>query len=155
VPPDAPAADGATASASYSGAPDTLPAAMLDGDTASGGWSNAYVKAPTALLPPFSRAHASDWVSVAWPSARTLSTVKAFFTTDATHALPAAIEVSAFDGSTWVPVGHPHIEWANASNQPTIIAFDPISTSKIRLEMTSAFPGTSKGFLQIAELQPG
>ena len=44
-PPNYPQAD-----ASYSGRPDTLPAAMLDGDPATG-WSNAFSKAATALLP--------------------------------------------------------------------------------------------------------
>ncbi|HEY2674829.1 MAG TPA: glycoside hydrolase family 2 TIM barrel-domain containing protein, partial [Rugosimonospora sp.] len=44
------------ADASYSGAPGTLPAAMLDGTVGSGGWSNAYSKDATALLPAFNTA---------------------------------------------------------------------------------------------------
>ncbi len=57
------------ADASYSGAPDTLPAAMLDGDPATG-WSNAFQKAATALLPAFDGARPTDWVSVAWAQSR-------------------------------------------------------------------------------------
>ncbi len=60
APPNYPYVD-----ASYSGRPDTLPAAMLDGDAATG-WSNAFAKSATALLPAFSGARGEDWVSVDW-----------------------------------------------------------------------------------------
>lgn len=59
-PPGHPRAD-----ASYSGRPDTVPAAMLDGDPATG-WSKAFHKAATALLPAFDGARPEDWVSVDW-----------------------------------------------------------------------------------------
>jgi beta-galactosidase len=144
------------ADASYSGAPATVPQAMLDGNTSSGGWSNYYNKVATALLPSFSIAHASEWVSVAWPEERTLGSLTAYFTTDAKHELPATIAVSYWDGQRFVPATGVHVDWAGASNQPTTIAFDSVRTSAIRLEMTSRDPGTDHGFLQIAELQfPG
>jgi beta-galactosidase len=41
---------------------------MLDGTTTSGGWSNFYNKSATNTLPSVSKAHASEWVSVSWPS---------------------------------------------------------------------------------------
>lgn len=126
------------------------------GGRGASGWSNAYVKAATALLPAFSVAHASDWVSVSWPSAQRLDAVDAFFTVDATHALPAATAVSAWNGTRFVPVGHARVDWAAASDQPTRITFDPVRTTRIRLELTSRAPRTDHGFLQIAELQfPG
>jgi beta-galactosidase len=143
---------GPTADAGYSGRPDTLPAAMLDGNTTTGGWSNHYVKAATALLPSFSLAHPSDWVSVSWPEAKTLSAVTAYFTTDAVRSLPAAIDVSYWDGTRFVPVDNAHIDWATASNQPTTITFDSVPTTQIRLDMTSSLPKAANGFLQIAEL---
>jgi len=150
-PVELPAAD-----ASYSGAPDTIPAAMLDGNTTSGGWSNFYDKQATALLPSFSLAHASEWVSVAFGQPRTLQSVTAYFTTDAAHALPATVAVRYWNGRRWVPAPNVHVDWATASNQPTTIAFDPVRTSKVRLDMTSRAPGTATGFLEIAELQfPG
>ncbi len=65
TPPNYPYAD-----ASYSGRPDTLPAAMLDGDPATG-WSNGFLKAATALLPAFDGARSEDWVSVDFGRART------------------------------------------------------------------------------------
>jgi beta-galactosidase len=144
--------DRTSADASYSGAEDTVPAAMIDGNTTSGGWSNRYVAPATALLPEISRAHASDWVSLSSPAPRRLTTLTAHFTVDATHARPASVAVSAWDGSRWVPVSHLAVDWATASNQPTTMRFDAVRTSQIRVEMTSSAPGTPTGFLQIAEL---
>ena len=71
---------------------------MIDGDPATA-WSNYYVKDATALLPSFSLAHAREWVSVAWPGAQSVSSVRAAFTIDATHALPADIGVRYWDGT--------------------------------------------------------
>jgi beta-galactosidase len=150
---DAPA--GVSADASYSGRPDTLPAAMLDGDPATA-WSNYYVKAATALLPAFSLAHAREWVSVAWPSAQTVSSVRASFLVDATRALPASLGVEAWDGARWVPVSNPHVTFATASGQPTEVTFDPVATTRLRLDMTSAHPKAGDGFLAIGTLEvPG
>jgi beta-galactosidase len=152
-PPAAPA--GPTADASYSGAKDTLPAGMIDGDPATA-WSNYYLKKPTALLPAFSLAHPREWVSVAWTGAQSVSSVRAAFTIDATHALPADIAVRYWDGSHWAPVSNPHVERATASGQPTVVTFDPISTTRLRLDLTSAHPKAGDGFLAISELEvPG
>jgi hypothetical protein len=46
------------------------------------------------------------------------------------------------------------IDWATGSNQPTTLTFDPVRSSQLRLDTTSAAPGTGDGFLMIAELQP-
>jgi beta-galactosidase len=145
--PTAPSAD-----ASFSGAPATIPAAVLDGNLATG-WSNFYNKSATALLPTISKAHASEWVSVSLPQPRTISAATAYFTLDAARALPATIDVSYWNDRAFVPVGHPVITWATASNQPTTITFDPVRSTSIRLELTSRSPNTATGFLQIAELQ--
>ncbi|WP_095984947.1 glycoside hydrolase family 2 TIM barrel-domain containing protein [Cystobacter fuscus] len=142
-----------TADASYSGSPQSVPAAMLDGNKTSGGWSNFYEKAATALLPAVSQANASDWVSLKWPQARSLDSVTAWFTTGAKRVLPASLVVTYWDGKGYVPVSHPSISWASASNQPTVISFDPVQTTELRLEMTSPAPGSATGFLQISELE--
>ena len=71
---------------------------MIDGDPATA-WSNYYLKDATALLPAFSLAHPREWVSVAWPGAQSVSSVRAAFTIDATHALPADIGVRYWDGT--------------------------------------------------------
>ena len=140
------------ADASYSGAPGTIPAAMLDGDLATG-WSNFYNKSGTANLRPVSVSPAADWVSVSWPRPQSFGSVVVYFTTSATLALPASLTVSYLDGHKLVPVNHLSIDWATASNQPTTLTFDAVHSSRVRLDMTSPTPGTAAGFLQIAELK--
>jgi beta-galactosidase len=142
-----------TADASYSGSAATVPAAMLDGNTETGGWSNFYVKAATALLPAISQARPRDWVSLQWAVPQRTATVLAWFTTGPTRALPATLRVTRWNGARFVPVRDLRVDWATASNQPTTIHFDPVRTSELRLEMTSPSPGSTTGFLQIAELQ--
>jgi beta-galactosidase len=150
------------ADASYSGAPNTLPAAMLDGSMSTG-WSNFYNKSATALLPAISRAHTAEWVSIAAPggsgvpggSAAPVGRVQAFFTVDGSNAMPARIAVSSWNGRAWAPVRNLQVDKAAASNEPTTLTFDPVQTTKIRLDMTSPAPGTSTGFLRIAELKVG
>jgi beta-galactosidase len=146
--PTEPAAD-----ASFSGAPATVPAAMLDGLTTMGGWSSFYNRAATALLPAVSSARASEWVSVSWPEPQAFGRVNAYFTTDASRARPASIEVTYWNGTAFVPVRNLEIDWASASNEPTTITFDRVASPEIRMEMTSPAPGTASGFLQIAELE--
>jgi beta-galactosidase len=105
------------------------------------------------LLPEISKAHPTEWVSLSWPAPRTLSALRAYFATDAQRVLPSAVEVSAWDGSRYVPVSGLHADWATASNQPSTIAFDELQTSSIRLKMTTPFPNAPNGFFQIAELE--
>jgi len=143
---------GATADASYSGSPTTLPAAMLDGDPSTG-WSNYYNKAATANLRAVSVSNAGDWVSVAWPSPQSFDSVQASFTISATLAQPASITVSYWNGAKFVPVRNLKISRATASDQPTTLSFDPVHSGRVRLDMTSAAPGTGAGFLQIVTLE--
>ncbi|WP_394841914.1 DUF4982 domain-containing protein [Pendulispora brunnea] len=138
--------------ASYSGAPTTLPAAMIDGDPNTA-WSNAYYKEATPLLPSTRKARPQDWVALGWPAPRKVSALEARFTTDASHALPASVEITYWNGSRFVPVAHPRITWARQSNQATTITFDPIETTQLKLNMTSRHPGTDKGFLRLTELR--
>ncbi|KPI22206.1 Beta-galactosidase [Actinobacteria bacterium OK074] len=146
APPDHPLAD-----ASYSGRPDTLPAAMLDGDAATG-WSNAFAKSATALLPAFSGARARDWVSVDFGRGRSFDRVEVSFTVDATHSLPASVAVSAWDGGRWTPVTGAVVDWADGSDAPTVITFDPVRGSRLRLDLTSAHPGAANGAQRIVRL---
>jgi beta-galactosidase len=148
---DIQSAPGPSADASYSGAPETIPAAMLDGNLSTG-WSNYYDKSATANLPPVSVSNPADWVSLTWRQPQRLAGISASFTTSAVLARPAKLAVSYWDGHRFAPVGNPAIGWATASNQPTTVTFDPVSTTALRLDMTSAAPATGVGFLQIAEL---
>jgi beta-galactosidase len=151
--PDLPAAPAyPSADAGYSGRPDTLPAAMLDGDPATG-WSNAFYKSATALLPAFDGARPKDWVSVDFGRRRTMNRAEVSFTVDATHARPASVEVSVWDGGRYVPVTGAVVDWATASDAPTVITFDPVRGSRLRLLMTSARPGAADGAVRISRLE--
>ncbi|MFE1340199.1 glycoside hydrolase family 2 TIM barrel-domain containing protein [Streptomyces sp. NPDC058733] len=146
APPAYPSAD-----ASYSGRPDTLPAAMLDGDPATG-WSNGFSKAATALLPAFGGARAEDWVSVDWGRPRTVDRVEVSFTVDATHSLPGAVTADVFDGRRWRPVTGLRVDRSGGADAPTVVAFDPVRASRLRLTLTSAHPGEPSGAVRISRL---
>jgi beta-galactosidase len=140
------------AEASYSGRPDTLPAAMLDGDQATG-WSNGFFKAATALLPAFDGARTEDWVSVDYGRTRGFDRVDVSFTVDATHSLPVAVEAAVWDGRAWRPVKGAGIDWAAASDTPTVITFDAIRGSRIRLTLTSRYPDEARGAVRISRIE--
>jgi beta-galactosidase len=142
-----------SADAGYSGAQSEVPAGMLDGTTTAGGWSNYYNKSATNVLPAVSVAHAREWVSVSWPDAQRLSSVVPHFTIAANRVLPSAVEVSYWTGAKWAPVRNQHTQLATTSDQPSTITFTPISTTKLRLDLTSSAPNTSTGFMQITELE--
>ncbi len=140
--------------ASDFGTSTTVPAALLDGTTSSGGWSNRYEKGPTQTLNAYTNAHAGDWVSVSWPKAQTFGELRPYFTVDAADQLPATVRVSYWDGRDWVPVRRQHVQFATSSDVPSSITFDPVSTTKVKLDMTSRSPGSpTTGNLTISELE--
>lgn len=144
----------AVPSASFSGAPTTVPAALNNGIIAEpNGWSNQYSKDATALLPAFSIAQPTDWVSLTWIAPQPIDAVVAYFHLAAGRTLPSAVSVEYWNGRAFVPVTHPAVTWAKGSEQPTRIAFDKVATPRVRLVITSAAPGTANGFVQISELQ--
>ncbi|WP_037914317.1 glycoside hydrolase family 2 TIM barrel-domain containing protein [Actinacidiphila yeochonensis] len=142
------------ADASYSGSPTTLPAAVLDGDPSTG-WSNAFNKSATALLPAFNGARTGDWISVDWGQARTVGTLSATFTVDATHSLPASVTVSYWDRDRWVAVRDQQVAWATASGTPTAVTFSPVHAARFRLDLVSAGPGTAAGAQRITAITAG
>ncbi len=130
----------------------TLPATMLDRDTTTF-WSNRYSKVRTQTLPDVTNAHPSDWVSVSWAAAQQVSEIDARFIVDANDQLPASVTVSYWNGSDWVPVTGQNVSFAGTSNTPSTITFDPVTTTRLRLEMTSASPNDPvTGNLAISEL---
>jgi beta-galactosidase len=124
---------------------------MLDGDPATG-WSNAFSKAATALLPAFSGARAKDWVCVDFGRTRTFDRAEVSFTLSATHSLPAAVEAAVWDGKRYVPVKSVSVAWATASDEPTVVTFDAARGSRLRLTLTSAYPGQTGGAVRISKL---
>ena len=155
----------ATADASFSGgvfngdASDfgtstTVPAALIDGNTTSGGWSNRYSKGPTQTLNQVTNARAGDWVTVSWPAPQTFGELRPYFTVDSADELPATVRVSYWNGLRWEAVRGQQVQFAAASNEPSSITFQPVTTTRVRLEMTSQSPGSpTTGNLTISELQ--
>jgi beta-galactosidase len=135
----------------------TVPAAMLDGITTSGGWSNRYSKAATQTLPQITNSHPEDWVSIGWPDPQRFDRLNVYFTLDANNQLPATTRVTYWNGLSWVPVTGQRVMFASASNQPSTISFDPISTTRVKLDMTSRSPNDPvTGNLTISEIEiPG
>ncbi|MBO0821406.1 MAG: hypothetical protein J2P26_11235 [Nocardiopsaceae bacterium] len=96
--------------------------------------------------------HASEWVSLSWARPQTVGTLSATFVTTSTLSLPAAVTVTYWDGKAFAGVRDPQVTLATESGQPSVITFDPVTTTQVRLELTSPAPGTSMGFFRIAEL---
>ncbi|MFF3333967.1 glycoside hydrolase family 2 TIM barrel-domain containing protein [Streptomyces sp. NPDC002888] len=140
------------AEASYSGRPDTLPAAVLDGDPATG-WSNGFLKSATALLPAFGGARQGDWISVDWGRTRSFDRVEVSFTVDAGHTRPASVEVAVWDGRAYTPVTGAAVDWATASDAPTVITFDAVRGSRLRLTLAGSHPGEAQGAVRISRLE--
>ncbi|WP_240999579.1 DUF4982 domain-containing protein, partial [Streptomyces sp. Tu 4128] len=140
------------ADASYSGRPDTLPAAMIDGDPATG-WSNGFRKAATALLPAFDGARPEDWISLAHGRTRRYGRIEVSFTVDDAHSLPAAVEVAVWDGRAWRAAGGAETDWATSSDAPTVVTFDAVRGSGVRLTLTSRHPGQARGAIRVSRLE--
>lgn len=145
-------ADHPYADASYSGRPGTLPAAMLDADPATG-WSNGFHKDATALLPAFDGARAEDWISVDHGRTRAYDRIEVSFTVDDAHSLPAAVEVAVWDGRTWRAARGTRTDWATASDAPTVVTFDRLRGSRVRLTLTSRHPGETRGAIRVSRLE--
>jgi beta-galactosidase len=135
----------------------TLPATMLDGDPATF-WSNRYNKWATQTLNTVTNARPEDWVTVTWAPTRRVSEIDPSFITDANDELPASLTVYYRNANNdWVPVGGQHVTFAGASNTPSTITFNTVTTTSLKLDMSSAAPyDPTTGNLAISELKiPG
>jgi beta-galactosidase len=163
----APASAAPTADASFTGGvfsgfgsdfgvSTTLPATMLDNNPSTF-WSNRYSKVQTQTLNAVTNARPEDWVSVSWAPAKQVDQLQPSFITDSGDELPANVTVYyRDDNNDWVPVSHQQVAFAGASNQPSTITFDPVSTTALKLDMTSAAPyDPNTGNLAISELHIG
>lgn len=149
--PESPVA--ATADASYSGSAMTLPERLVDGVISDeNAWSNFYRKGATPLLPAISQAGARDWVSLSWDEPVVIDRLVAYFSLTDESALPAATRILFRDGDRFAPIDDAELS-IDSDSGLTVIEFRSVATNAIRLEMTSAFPGTGRGFLRISELE--
>jgi beta-galactosidase len=78
--------------------------------------------------------------------------VEVSFTLSATHSLPAAVEAAVWDGERYAPVTGAAVDWAKATDEPTVITFDAVRGSRLRLTLTSAHPGEAQGAVRISKL---
>ncbi len=152
--PDLPHAD-----ASHPGRPDTLPAAMLDGDPGDrlvqrlpqGGHRPA-ARRSTGPAPRTGSRSTTGFAAHLRPGG-----IEVSFTVDATHSLPATVEVAVWDGRACArgrggrgPTGPPR------PTCPPLITFEPVRGSRVRLTLTSRHPGEPKGAIRISRLEaPG
>ncbi|MFC7342769.1 hypothetical protein [Saccharopolyspora griseoalba] len=67
------------------------------------------------------------------------------------HGLPARVEVSYGDGSSFV--GVPVLEGEPVADGPSRFRFDPVVTDRLRFDLVSAKPGARDGFLGVGELR--
>jgi len=111
----------------------------------------------TQTLDEVTAARPEDWVSLTWAPARHVSSLEANFITDANDELPAGVTVYYRSGDDWLPVSGQHVTLAGASNEASTITFDPVTTTALKLDMTSAAPyDPTTGNLAISELHiPG
>ncbi|WP_310190276.1 discoidin domain-containing protein [Bacillus sp. 3255] len=79
----------------------------------------------------------SDWVQIDFGQTKTINQVNMYVYIDGGAAPPTSMNVQVWDGSKWVDVTH-------VTNAPTVptdkkntITFDPVSTSKVRVNMNS------------------
>lgn len=134
----------------------TLPANMLDGNPSTY-WSNRYSKVATQTLNTVTNARPEDWVSVTWAPAKQVSSLHAQFILDSGDELPAGVTVYYRSATRWVPVANQRVTFASVSNGTSTITFSPVSTTALKLDMTSRAPyDPVTGNLAISELRiPG
>lgn len=111
----------------------------------------------TQTLPDVTNARPGDWVSLSWAPRRTVSSIQPSFIVDAHDELPRSLTVSYWSGRAWVPVADQKVMLAGTSNAPSTITFAPVTTTALRLDMTSPAPyDPTTGNLAISQLRvPG
>ena len=77
----------------------------------------------------------------------------AYFRLDPGRARPAALSVEYWNGRRFVPAADQSVSLATGSEEPTAVTFAKVSTTAVRLVITSAAPGTPDGFAQVSELR--
>jgi len=129
---------------------------MLDGSIQTS-WSNRYNVSATAHLPAVNNTRPKEFVEVYWPTYQTFDSIKLYFTLGGSapsYSLPESLEVQYWDGGEWVPATNQSITWATASNQPTTITFDKVTTTRVRVRMVNATPySTATGAMAITEFE--
>ncbi|MFI5937404.1 family 43 glycosylhydrolase [Actinoplanes sp. NPDC051494] len=89
----------------------------------------------------------TQWVEYTWPTARSISrTATYWFDDDQGIDLPASCQVQYWNGSAYVPVPN-QSSCGVAGNTENVTTFGPVSTTRLRLSITSR-TGLSTGVLE-------
>ena len=149
----------ATFTAGASGSVTYYPNNMLDGKSNTL-WTNSYSISATAVLPSVNNSRPYEFVQVYWPEYVTFDTIKLYFKTGniisgtPAASMPASVDVQYWNGVEWVSAANQAIEWAEASEQPTTITFNNITTTKVRVGMENGTPySTTTGNIAITEFE--
>ncbi|MGV9552605.1 hypothetical protein, partial [Streptomyces ardesiacus] len=84
---------------------------------------------------------------------RTYDRVEVSFTVDEGHSLPASVEVAVWDGRAWRTAKRVRTDWATASDAPTVVTFERLRGSRVRLTLTSRHPGEARGAVRVSRLE--
>ena len=149
LPEDSEIRNGALATASFTGSSRSYPNNMVDGDQ-NGVWTNAYNRSATALLPAVNASKPASSVEFYWDSVRVAEKISLYFTVDGSNAIPADFDVQYWDGENWVSASGQNVVKAEASNEETVLTFDPVVTTRVKVLMTNATPYSSTGNMTIS-----
>lgn len=162
VPADSPLRSGALATASFTagGAPNNV----INGNPAQR-WDNAWTKPSTRTLTAYANSDPYDWLQFFWDQNKAMDEVDLTFDTATLSASggapplgipartinpPASIDVTYWDGLTWVPVSGLTVTPPADAGQPTKVTFEPVFTPKLRVGLTNGTPlSPTSGFMRV------
>jgi beta-galactosidase len=79
----------------------------------------------------------SDWVQIDFGQTKTINQVNMYVFIDGGAAPPTSMNVQVWDGTNWVDVTHVTKAPTIPTDKKNTITFDPVSTSKVRVNMNS------------------
>ncbi|MDR1152790.1 MAG: FIVAR domain-containing protein, partial [Bifidobacteriaceae bacterium] len=128
-------------------------------------WTNLWSKTNTRTLINYSQSNPYDWLQFYWDGNKAMDQIEMTFdeaTQNASGTLPlgyptryieppAALDVTYWDGTAFVPVSGLTVTAPAAPGSGVwVMDFDPVFTSKIRVGMTNATPlSTTNGFIRV------
>jgi hypothetical protein len=132
-----------------------LPNSAIDGkmDTA---WSNWAASGATVVLDDVVAARPFDSIETYWPTEQTISDVALYFAVGETldYEVPSAVSVWRWDGFNWVEAEGTKVEFASADGEATLIDFDDVVTTRLRVVMESAHPfSDTSGRIKLYEFE--
>ncbi|MDR1440640.1 MAG: glycosyl hydrolase 53 family protein [Clostridiales bacterium] len=146
-------ADGALATASFTGATSAYPNNMLNGD-GSNSWLNYAAIGQTVVLDLITaNSRPYDWVETYWPEEQALSQISLYFGVDANYAAPGTLNAMYWDGFEWVDAASQTVTVGMGDGDETKIEFDPVLTRRVRVGMVNSTPFAATGRMKIYKFE--